>query len=313
MRALIFPGQGSQFVGMGQSLYAASPTCKAVFDEVDDSIDFALSKLMFSGDAETLRLTEHVQPALMAVSIALVKLWLEKTESADISSLCSAVAGHSLGEYSALSAAGAIEISDAACILKARGAAMQKAVPVGEGGMVAVLGLDIEAVSSLAAEISKSSGVCEVANDNAQGQVVLSGSASAMQAVVEQAKAHGAKRALALPVSAPFHCSMMGYARDVMAERLADLSISAPVVPCYANVDTMPTQDVEAIRENLKAQICAPVRWRESVMRMAEEGVERFVEVGAGKVLGGLQKRIVPDATSISLQEHDDLVAFLEL
>lgn len=311
MRALVFPGQGSQYVGMGKSLYEASSTCRAVFQEVDDAVNFDLSGLMFAGDAETLRLTRHVQPALMAVSVAAIRFWLERMGNADIQVLCAAVAGHSLGEYSALTAAGALGLADSARVLKARGEAMQRAVPLGEGGMVAVLGLESDAVRALAEEIPKSLGVCELANDNAPGQIVLSGSASAMQEVANRAKDHGAKRALPLPVSAPFHCRMMQYAKDAMSEHLTDLEISQPVVPCYANVDTMPTQDAEEIRANLIAQICAPVRWRESVMRMAEDGCSAFVEVGAGKVLGGLSKRIVPDAESLSLQEADEIEAFI--
>ncbi|NQY81822.1 MAG: ACP S-malonyltransferase [Alphaproteobacteria bacterium] len=311
MHALIFPGQGSQYIGMGKSLYAASSASRAVFDEIDDAIDFALSALMFDGDAETLRLTENVQPALMAVSVAMVRLWIERAAVADVSALCGAVAGHSLGEYSALTATGAITLADAARTLKARGAVMQKAVPVGKGGMVAVLGLEVAAVTAFAAEIAAEGVVCELANDNAAGQVVLSGAAPAMDAVVARAKAHGAKHAVPLPVSAPFHCSMMGYARDAMREYLADLAIAPPVVPCYANVDTTATQDPAVIRQNLIDQVCAPVRWRCSVLRMAQDGAGHFVEVGAGKVLSGLVKRIVPKAKTTALQELDDLENFL--
>lgn len=284
-RAFIFPGQGSQFVGMGQDLYNTFPESKAVFEEVDDTLGEKLSQIIFEGPDDLLNQTENTQAALMAVSVATLRAL--EAQGLDIASSASFVAGHSLGEYSALTAVGALALSDTAKLLKLRGQAMQQAVPIGEGSMAAILGLDFEDVQNIASEAS-----CEVANDNSVGQVVVSGSVAAVEGAVALASEKGAKRAVILPVSAPFHCQMMQPAADAMKAALADTQINTPSVPVVANVTAEATSDPEAIRTLLVEQVTGMVRWRESVIWMKNQGVTDMVELGAGKVLSGLIRRI---------------------
>ena len=308
-RAFTFPGQGSQAVGMGRDLAAAFPEARAVFDEVDAALGQKLSTLMFEGPEETLRLTENAQPALMAVSLAVVRVLAAR--GATVEKLADYVAGHSLGEYSALCAAGALGLADTARLLKLRGQAMQRAVPVGKGAMAAILGLDMAAVRSAVAEAA-SAGVCAVANDNAPGQVVISGEVAAVERASALAKEAGAKRALPLPVSAPFHCILMSPAADAMAEALRTVEIRAPVVPLVANVTARPIRDPAEILVRLVEQVTAMVRWTESVgWLVGEGGVTELVELGAGKVLTGLAKRIAPDAAAVSIGTPADVDAFL--
>lgn len=294
-RAFIFPGQGSQFVGMGKDLFDAFPEAKETFQEVDDALDQKLSDLMFAGEATDLNLTENTQPALMAVSMAVVNV-LKKQGGISFAENCSFVAGHSLGEYSALTAAQAISLGDTAKLLKHRGQAMQRAVPVGEGSMAAILGMDFDDVKSIAdqatVEIDKDGIKCETANDNSVGQVVVSGSTLAVERAVDLATEKGAKRAVILPVSAPFHCSLMAPAADEMSVALADTDIKAPCVPVVANVTAQGENDPDIIRQLLVDQITGMVRWRESVLWMGDNGVDEMVEIGAGKVLNGLIRRI---------------------
>jgi [acyl-carrier-protein] S-malonyltransferase len=298
-RAFVFPGQGSQAVGMGRELAGAFPAAKELFQEVDDALGQNLSHLMFEGPLEELTLTENAQPALMAVSLAVMQV-LRTEGGVDLAKACSFVAGHSLGEYSALAAAGTFSIADAARLLKTRGKAMQEAVPVGEGAMAALLGLDLEAAAAVAEEAS-SVGVCETANDNAPGQVVLSGAKAAVEKAVELAGERGARKCVMLPVSAPFHSSLLAPAADVMRDALAAVQMNAPVVPVVANVTAEPAQDPEAIRDLLVRQVTATVRWRECVLAMKERGVDTLVEVGAGKVLTGLARRIDRELTGIAV------------
>ena len=308
-RAFTFPGQGSQAVGMGRDLAATFPEARAVFDEVDAALGQKLSTLMFEGPEETLRLTENAQPALMAVSLAVVRVLAAR--GATVEKLADYVAGHSLGEYSALCAAGALGLADTARLLKLRGQAMQTAVPVGKGAMAAILGLDMAAVRSAVAEAA-SAGVCAVANDNAPGQVVISGEVAAVERASALAKEAGAKRALPLPVSAPFHCILMSPAADAMAEALRTVEIRAPVVPLVANVTARPIRDPAEILVRLVEQVTAMVRWTESVgWLVGEGGVTELVELGAGKVLTGLAKRIAPDAAAVSIGTPADVDAFL--
>ena len=303
--AFTFPGQGSQFVGMGRPLYDAVPAARAVFEEVDDALGEALSAVIFEGAEDDLRRTANAQPALMAVSLATVRAM----EAAGVNvSDAAMVAGHSLGEYSALAAAGALTISDAARLLRLRGEAMQAAVPEGEGAMAALLGLDLEAAESVAAAAAEA-GVCEVANDNAPGQVVVSGVKAAVERAVELAKEQGARRAVLLPVSAPFHCSMMAPAAEAMAEALAKASLVAPVVPVMANVSVTPLTDPAAIRDSLVRQVTGRVRWRESVAAMSAAGVTQLAEVGAGKVLSGLAKRIDKTLEAFPVMTAEDIAA----
>ncbi|WP_037502592.1 ACP S-malonyltransferase [Sphingomonas jaspsi] len=303
MRAFVFPGQGSQSVGMGQALAGASRAARDVFGEVDEALGQHLFKLMSEGPDEDLRLTANAQPAIMAHCIAVLR-----TLGIDLPSKAEYVAGHSLGEYSALAAAGTFGLAETAKLLRIRGDAMQAAVPVGVGAMAALLGVDIALAEQIAAACAEGE-VCEVANDNDPTQVVLSGHAGAIARVVERAKEMGAKRAVSLPVSAPFHCSLMQPAADRMAEALAAAAMADPAVTLFANVTAAPTRDAATIRDQLVAQIIGRVRWRESVSAMANAGVTQFVEVG-GKVLGPMIKKIAPDATTVSLVSMDDIEAF---
>ena len=287
-RAFIFPGQGAQAIGMGKDLAEAYPQARAVFDEVDEALGEKLSQLIWEGEAETLTLTENAQPALMATSIAAMRAL--EAEGVDITA-ASYVAGHSLGEYSALTAAGALSLGDAARLLQLRGRAMQEAVPVGEGAMAALLGLDLEAVRALVSEAAQGD-VLAAANDNDPAQVVISGQKAAVERAVEAAKGAGAKRAVMLPVSAPFHCELMQPAAEAMRAALAEVEIAAPKVPLVANVVAEAVDDPARIRELLVEQVCGAVRWRESVEWMVAQGVDEFWEVGAGKALSGMVRRI---------------------
>ena len=308
-RAFTFPGQGSQAVGMGKDLAAAYPEARAVFDEVDAALGQSLSTLMFEGPDETLRLTENAQPALMAVSMAVVRVL--ESRGVLIADAAAYVAGHSLGEYSALCAAGVFSLGDTARLLRIRGTAMQQAVPVGQGAMAAILGLDLPTVERAAADATDGE-VCGVANDNAPGQVVISGHLGAVQRAIELCKASGAKRALPLPVSAPFHCALMRPAADAMAEALDRVAMHAPVVPLVANVTARPVTDPRAIRQHLVEQVTGMVRWTESIGWLTGEGaVTHLVELGAGKVLTGLAKRIAPEAIATAIGAPADVDAFL--
>lgn len=292
MRAFVFPGQGAQVIGMGKDLADAYPAARAVFDEVDEALGEKLSTLVWEGAIADLTLTQNAQPALMATSLAAVRaLEAEGVAVAD----AAFVAGHSLGEYSALAAAGSLALGDTARLLRRRGQAMQEAVPVGEGAMAALLGLDLATAEAVAAEAATGGGVCEAANDNDPAQVVVSGSRTAVERAVEIAKGKGAKRALLLPVSAPFHCALMQPAAEAMAEALAGVTIVAPSVPLVANVRAEAVSDPEEIRQLLIAQVTGRVRWRESVAWMAGQGVTEMVEVGAGKALVGMIRRIAKD------------------
>jgi [acyl-carrier-protein] S-malonyltransferase len=306
--AFTFPGQGSQTVGMGKALADAFPAARAVFDEVDAALSEKLSAVMWDGPVETLTLTQNAQPALMAVSLATIRV-LEAEAGLDLSRDAAFVAGHSLGEYSALAAAGTFSIADAARLLRIRGNAMQAATPVGTGAMAAILGLDFEAVVAVAAEAAQGD-VCQAANDNGGGQVVISGHKAAVDRACEIAKAKGAKRAIPLPVSAPFHCALMQPAADAMAEALAKVTVKAPVVPVVANVLAAPISDPGEITRRLVEQVTGTVRWRECVAAMAAAGVTTFYEIGSGKVLTGLVKRIADGASGIAIGTPDDVAAF---
>ena len=307
-RAIVFPGQGSQSVGMGKALYDAYPAAKAVFDEVDDALGEKLSDIIFDGPEDQLTMTANTQPALMAVSLAAFAVMKDK--GFDLATQAAYVAGHSLGEYSALAAAGTFSVGDAAMLLRTRGLAMQAAVPAGEGAMAALLGLDWETATSVAADAANGD-VCTAANDNADGQVVISGTKAAVERAAELAKERGAKRAVMLPVSAPFHCAMMQPAADVMAKALGDATMNAPVVPVLANVTANPTSDPDEIRDLLVKQVTGTVRWREGVLKMGELGVDQLVEVGAGKVLSGLVRRIDRNISATVVNTPDDIEAFL--
>jgi [acyl-carrier-protein] S-malonyltransferase len=309
--AFVFPGQGSQAVGMGKALADAFAPARQVFAEVDAALGEKLSETIWNGPAETLTLTENAQPALMAVSIAALHV-LEQEAGLDITRDVAFVAGHSLGEYSALAAARALSVADAARLLRIRGRAMQKAVPVGAGAMAALIGLNLEQARSIAGEAS-SFGICAAANDNGGGQVVLSGAKLAVERAVEIAKAHGVKRAMMLPVSAPFHCPLMQPAADVMAEALGKVSVKAPLLPVVANVAARPAKDPAEIMQNLVEQITATVRWRESVEFMAQSGVSAFVEIGSGKVLTGLIKRIAEAASAAAIGTPEDIARYKAL
>jgi [acyl-carrier-protein] S-malonyltransferase len=306
MRAFLFPGQGSQAVGMGAVLAAASRAARDTFDEVDEALGQSLFRLMREGPDEDLRLTENAQPAIMAHSLAVFSA-LTKEGGVDLARAANFVAGHSLGEYSALAAAGSFDLATTATLLKLRGQAMQQAVPVGEGGMAALLGTDL-ALARRIAEAAAQGEVCTVANDNDPSQVVLSGHKGAIERVVEIAKEMGAKRAVPLPVSAPFHCPLMQPAADAMQDALSYVVVDDPRVPVFANVTASPESDPDAIRRLLVEQVTGMVRWRESVINMGEAGVEEFVEIG-GKVLGPMVKRILPDAKVTSVISIEDIEA----
>jgi [acyl-carrier-protein] S-malonyltransferase len=309
-RAVVFPGQGSQAVGMGRELAEAFPAARLVFEEVDEALKQKLSALMWGGPEADLTLTENAQPALMAVSLAVVRV-LETEGGWSLSRNASFVAGHSLGEYSALAAAGTFSLSDTARLLKIRGQAMQKAVPVGQGAMAALLGVEIDQAREIAAAAAQGE-VCEAANDNAPGQVVVSGAKAAVERAMAIAAEKGFKRSVLLPVSAPFHCALMAPAAAAMAEALAGVAMRAPVVPVVANVTASPTTSPEEIRKLLVAQVTGTVRWRESVLAMKSAGVDRLVEMGSGKVLAGLAKRIDKEIAATSLNTPADIEAFLK-
>jgi [acyl-carrier-protein] S-malonyltransferase len=308
-RAFLFPGQGSQQVGMGKALAEAFAPAREVFQEVDDALSQKLSRLMWEGPESDLTLTENAQPAIMAASLAIVRV-LEREGGLDLAKHARLVAGHSLGEYSALCAAGAFTLGDAARLLKARGRAMQDAVPVGEGGMSALLGAELDMAEAAAAEASAQGGICVVANDNAPGQVVISGNKATVERAGELAKARGAKRAMALNVSAPFHSPLMQPAADAMREALARVTIRPPAVPLVANVTACETAEPETIRRLLVEQITGRVRWRESVLAFRGLGVGLTVEAGGGKVLTGMVKRIDKDLQTITLDTPADIEAF---
>jgi [acyl-carrier-protein] S-malonyltransferase len=305
--AFTFPGQGSQVVGMGRALAEAFPVARAVFDEVDSALGEKLTATIWDGPADALQLTENTQPALMAVSIATLRV-LETEAGLSVARDAAFVAGHSLGEYSALAAAGSLTVSDAARLLRVRGLAMQKAVPVGVGAMAALLGLDYETAVAVADEAAQGQ-VCQAANDNGGGQVVVSGDKDAVDRAVEIAKTRGARRAMLLPVSAPFHCRLMQPAAEAMAKALADVTIGKPVSPLVSNVLAAAITDPDEIRRRLVEQVTGTVRWRESVAYMAGHGVTRFLEIGAGKVLSGLVKRIAEGAVGISVSGPADIAA----
>jgi [acyl-carrier-protein] S-malonyltransferase len=302
--AFVFPGQGSQQVGMGRALAEASAAAREVFDEVDEALGQKLSSLMWEGPEDALTLTENAQPALMAVSLAVVRVLM--AEHGIAITTPAYVAGHSLGEYSALAAAGTFGLADTARLLKLRGQAMQRATPVGTGAMAALIGLDYAAAAMVARDAARGE-ICQPANDNAPGQVVVSGHRSAVERAVELAKARGAKRALMLTVSAPFHCTLMQPAAEVMAEALENVEMKPPVVPLVANVTAGVLKDPAAIRASLVRQVTATVRWRECVSVMASGGVSLFAELGSGKVLSGLARRIAPDATAVAAGTPDEI------
>jgi [acyl-carrier-protein] S-malonyltransferase len=306
--AFIFPGQGSQAVGMGKALADAFAPARAVFEEVDAALGEKLTRTMWEGPAETLTLTENAQPALMAVSLAAMRV-LEAHAGVDLARDARFVAGHSLGEYSALAAAGALTIADTARLLRLRGRAMQKAVPVGTGAMAALLGLEFEQAAAVAVEAAQGQ-VCQAANDNGGGQVVVSGDKAAVERAVEIARGKGARRALMLPVSAPFHCALMQPAADAMAAALASVTVKPPLVPVVANALVRPIREPADIVRALVAQVTGTVRWRESIAFMAAAGVTTFYEVGAGKVLSGLVRRIADSARGVSIGTPDDVAIF---
>jgi [acyl-carrier-protein] S-malonyltransferase len=307
--AFVFPGQGSQTVGMGKALSDQFAVARAVFEEVDEALGEKLSAIMWDGPAEALTLTENTQPALMAVSLATLRV-LETEAGVDLARDAVFVAGHSLGEYSALAAARSLTVADTARLVRIRGRAMQKAVPVGVGAMAALIGLDFEQATAVAAEAAQGQ-ICEAANDNGGGQVVVSGDKAAVERAVEIAKGRGAKRAMLLPVSAPFHCALMQPAADAMKEALTTATVKPPVVPLVANVLAAPISDPGEIMRRLIEQVTGTVRWRESITYMATRGVTKFYEIGAGKVLSGLVKRIVDGATGVAVGNPADVAAFM--
>ena len=309
-RAFIFPGQGSQTVGMGRELGEAFASAREVFDEVNEALGQNLTRLMWEGPQEDLTLTENAQPAIMAVSLAVMRV-LESESGVRLADKAAFVAGHSLGEYSALAAAGAFALSDAARLLKIRGQAMQRAVPVGAGAMAALLGLDYDAAAEVAAEAAQGE-VCTAANDNGGGQVVVSGARAAVERAIEIAKTKGAKRSMLLPVSAPFHCALMQPAADEMAEALASVELKTPVVPLVANVTASRVADPATIRQLLVEQVTGMVRWRESVLYMEAQGVTSFVEIGAGKALSGMVKRIAKEPEILAVGTPADVEAILK-
>jgi [acyl-carrier-protein] S-malonyltransferase len=306
--AFVFPGQGSQSVGMGKALAAAFAPARLVFEEVDAALGEQLSRVIFEGPADVLTLTENTQPALMAVSLAALRA-LEAEAGVDLVRDAKFVAGHSLGEYSALAAARALSISDTARLLRIRGRAMQKAVPVGTGAMAALIGVELEQAAAIAAE-ARQTQVCQAANDNGGGQVVVSGDKQAVERAIEVAKGLGVRRAMLLPVSAPFHCALMRPAAEAMQEALAQVTINPPIVPLVANVSAQPVSDPRDIVHCLVEQVTGTVRWRESVVFMAQAGVETFYELGSGRVLSGLVKRIAEGAGGVPVGSPEDVAAF---
>lgn len=308
-KAFVYPGQGSQFIGMGKEVFDAFPLAREVFAEVDDALNQKLSEMIFAGSIEDLTLTQNTQPALMAVSVAIARV-IEKESGKNISALCSYVAGHSLGEYSALCAAGSISLADTARLLRIRGNAMAGAVPPGKGGMAALIGVDFEKAAEVA-KFASSEGACQAANDNGGGQVVISGEMAAIDKAVEAASQFGIKRAIKLPVSAPFHSSLMQPAAEKMREALAGVKVSTPVVPLIANVTADEVTNPDKIRDLLVKQVTGMVRWRESVIALKSKDVSKIVEVGAGKVLAGLVKRIEAEIETASIQTPADIEAFL--
>jgi [acyl-carrier-protein] S-malonyltransferase len=308
--AFLFPGQGSQIVGMGAELAGSHPAAREVFATVDAALGQELSKLMFEGPLETLTLTENAQPALMAVSLAVMRVL--EAGGLRLADRVKFVAGHSLGEYSALAAAGALTIADAARLLRVRGKAMQMAVPVGQGAMAALLGAGREVAEKLAAEAAEGE-VCQLANDNEPAQAVISGAKTAIDRAAHLAKAHGVRRFVPLNVSAPFHCALMQPAADAMADALAAIAIKAPAVPLIANVLAAPISDPGEIRKRLVEQVTGTVRWRESVVAMADNGVTDVFEIGSGRVLAGLAKRIVPSLNAVSVGTMEEIEAALTL
>lgn len=308
-RTFVFPGQGSQRIGMGKELAEVFPEARHVFQEVDEALSQKLSKLMWGGDETELNLTENTQPALMAVSVAVWRV-LENQSATSLKDWVSYVAGHSLGEYSALTAAGALDLPETARLLKLRGQAMQRAVPVGEGAMAAILGLDYEDVQRIASEVSVPD-VCQAANDNSDGQVVISGHKGAVAMAIEIASQRGAKKAFQLPVSAPFHCTLMAPAAQEMGQALTDTDIRPPLVPVVANVIAQAVEDPAQLRQLLVEQVTGTVRWRESVLWIKEQGVEEIVELGPGKVLSGLVRRIDKELKTSSLETPEQIDAYL--
>lgn len=315
VHAFIFPGQGSQSVGMGRDLALAFPAAREVFEEIDETLKQKLSKLMAEGPPEELTLTANAQPALMAHSLAVLRV-LEREGGVRLADTAKVVAGHSLGEYSALAAAGSFSLGDAARLLRRRGAAMQQAVAAGEGAMAALLGVELDAVAAICADAAAGPDgreVVDIANDNGGGQVVISGARAAVERGVAIAKERGVRRAMLLPVSAPFHCALMARAADAMAEALARADIIPPAVPLVANVTAEATTEPDQIRDLLVQQVTKTVRWRESVLAMIGLGVDSFVELGAGKVLTGLAKRIAPDAAALAAGTPAEIEALLKV
>ena len=314
-RAFVFPGQGSQAVGMGRELAEAFQAARLVFEEVDDALGQKLSRLMFEGPEQELTLTENAQPALMAVSLAVVRV-LQSEGGVELAKVARFVAGHSLGEYSALASAGTLDLADAARLLKLRGQAMQRAVPVGEGAMAALLGLDLEPVLKIAEQAATDEAgkreICAAANDNAPGQVVVSGHRDAVERAIKLAAEAGARRSVMLPVSAPFHCALMEPAAEAMAEALASVALRPPAVPLVANVTAAAVTEPTRIRELLIEQVTGMVRWRESVLFMSSQDVDTLVECGTGKVLSGLARRIDREVNGFALNAPGDIEAFLK-
>ena len=311
-RALIFPGQGSQTVGMGKAIFDAFAAAREVHQEVDEALKQNLSKLMFEGPESDLTLTENAQPAIMTASLAVFAV-LRAEGGFDLKSRAAFVAGHSLGEYSALAAAGTFSVADTARLLKIRGTAMQKAVPVGQGAMAALMGLEMDAVTKVCAEAAAETGkVCQAGNDNAPGQIVISGAVEGVDAALKLAEAAGAKRALKLPVSAPFHCALMQPAADAMAEALETVQVNAPAVPVMANVTAAPVEDPAEIKRLLVSQVTGMVRWRECVLQLKAQGVTDLAEVGSGRVLSGLAKRIDRELAAVNVGTPEEVDAFLK-